>query len=198
MIDLNHHVDGLVLHVEIGILKQFGDGGDIYIAAARGEGAQRRAANHLVGVAQLDLQRRVDIRAVEFLEQIDQVNLYHGIAATHARDEVRNHLRPDHALDDPEDGRLLLDVEVVGALQQLVHAQVLLVDLQHLDQCGLRHLVVLEPVEELVDVVIGGTAQRPRGAFYNTLVAVSQTLPVIVERLVVYERGQDIHKHHRV
>jgi hypothetical protein len=126
------------------------------------------------------------------------MDLDHRITAAHACDKVRNHLGTNHAFDDPEDGRFFLDVEIVRTLQQLMHAQVILVNLQHLDQCGFRDLVVLEPVEELVDVVIGRAAKRPCGAFDDTLVAVGEAFAVVIQRLVVDERGQNIHEHHRM
>ena len=77
------------------------------------------------------------------------------VLATHTSDEVRHHFRPDNILDDLEDGRLFLGVQVVSALQQLVHAQVLLMDAQHLDQRRLRHFGVLKPLQQGVRVVVG-------------------------------------------
>ena len=121
-----------------------------------------------------------------------------GSLPAHPGDEVGNHFGPDRVLDDLEDGGLLLDVEVVGALQQFVHAEVVLVDLEDFDQGRFRDFVVVEQVEQLVGVVVGGAGQRPGGAGHHPLVAVGEPVAVVVEGLVVDERGEDVDKHHRV
>ena len=147
MIDLDHHVHGLVLHVEVRVLEQLRNRGDIHVCAARGEGAERRAAHRLVRVPEFDFER---------------------------------------------------GIEIVGALQEFVHAEVVLVYLQYLDQGRFRDFVVVKPVEQLVDVVVSRAAQRPGGALYDTLVAVGEPLAVVVEGLVVDERGEDVDEDHRV
>ena len=155
MVHLHQHVHGLALYVEVGVLQEPRHRRQIDRGAPFRERAERRAADHLVRILELDLQRLADFRTVEFAEQVDQVHFHDRVLAAHAGHQVRHHLRFDHRFDDLEQRRLFLDVELVGALQQLVHRQIVFVDLQDFDQCGLRDFPVVEEREQRIGVVVG-------------------------------------------
>ena len=52
----DQYVDGLALHVEVRVGQYGGDLFDIYVVAALSQRTQRRAAHHLVVVAELRFQ----------------------------------------------------------------------------------------------------------------------------------------------
>ena len=133
MICVDQDVDRLVLHVEVRIRQHVRHLVDIDIAAAGGQSGQRRAAHHLVWILELHLKGIGDFRFVELGQQVHQVHLDDRIFAAHARDQIGHHIRFNNLFDNLEDGRFFFRLTFVGPAQQLVHAQVLFVNAQHLD-----------------------------------------------------------------
>ena len=144
------------------------------------------------------LARFDDPRINQALEQIHQVHLDDGVLAAHASDQVRNHVGFDRVFNDLEDCGLFLGLAVVGALQQLVDRQVLLVNAQDFDQRWFGDFIVIEKVEQGIRVVIGAAGQRPGCAGNNAFVAVRKALPIHVEILVVDHGAENVYKHHCV
>ena len=79
-----------------------------------------------------------------------------------------------------------------------VHAQIVLVNLQDLDQRGLGHLRIIEEVEKGIGVVIVAARERPGGSSNNAVTAVRKPLLEILECLVVDLARQDVDKDHLV
>ena len=198
VVGLDQHVDGLALDVQIGIREDAGNLFYVYFVAARANGAQRCAAHHLVRILELHLERLVDLGLVELGEQVHQVDLDDRVLAAHAGDQVGHHVGPDRVLDDLEDRRLFLRVAVIGALQQLVNREVLLVHAQYFDQGGFGNLLVVEEFEQAVGVVIGAAGQRPGRTRNDPIVAVRETFAVHLEIPVIDERPEDVDENHRV
>ena len=137
MVELDQYIDGLALYFQVRVqqyLRHFFDG-DVSFPIT--EGIECGAAYELVRVAELHLERPVDFVLIEFRQQPHNVNLDCRVLAAHAVDQVGNHIDRHHIFDDCEKRRLLFWVQFIGALHEIMHAQILFMDLKHLDQRGL-------------------------------------------------------------
>ena len=198
VVDLYHDVDGLVLNFEVRVPKQPADLLDVDIAVTVCERVQRGASNHLVGVAERHFQGPVDVRMLEFCQQVDQVNLDQRVFATHAGNKVRHHVLGHDFFNNAEKRPLLLGTHLVGALQHIMNIQRVLVNLENLDEGGLRDLGVLKETEQLVRIVVVAARQGPRRPGYNAFAAVCKTFFVELEGLVGDLAGQNVDVQHRV
>jgi len=75
------------------------------------------------------------------------MNFDHRVLATHSSNEVGNHARLDRFLDDLEYCCLLFGLAFVGVAQQLMNAEVLLVNAQDLNQRRFRDFRIFEELE---------------------------------------------------
>ena len=126
------------------------------------------------------------------------MNLDRRILAAHPVDQVRHHVLGNDVLDDPEQGRFFLRLQFVGSPQQIVDAEVVLVDFEDLDERGFGDLLVLKEVEQRVGVVVVGARERPGRAGYDALAAVRQAFLVELQGLVVDVACENVNEHHRV
>ena len=198
MVDLYDDIDGLVLNFEVRVPQQPGDLLDVDIAVAVCERPKRGASNHLVRVAERHFQRPVDVLMLEFRQQLDQVNLDERVFAAHAGNKVRHHVLGHDFFNNPEKRPFLLGSHLVGTLQHVMNVQRILVNLENLDQGGLRDIGILKETEQLVRVVVVAARQRPCRAGYDAFAAVCQTLFVELEGLVGDLAGQNVDVQHRV
>ena len=162
VVQLNDDVDGLVHDVEIGIEQQAGDQRDVDGRLRARDAGERRAAHELVAVAQRFLQRLVDVGPVEAREHVDQMRLDERVLAVHARQQIGHHLLGRDLVDELEDGGLLARLQEVDLGEQLADVEPVLVRLQHLDDRGLRVLVLAEQIDEPIDVVALVARRAPR------------------------------------
>ena len=95
-----------------------------------------------------------------------------GVLTRHAINQVGHHVLGDDLLDDLEERRFLFWLDLVGAPHQLVHADLLLVNLEDLDQGALGDLGIVKKLEQFVGVIVRAAGQGPGGAGDDALGAV--------------------------
>ena len=127
------------------------------------------------------VQRPVDVVTLESRQQVHQVNLDGRVLAAHAIDQVRHHLFCDDILDDGKQRSLFLRFEFVGPAQQLVHAEVVLVNLQYLDQCGLGDFVLIEEIEQRKEQELAQAKQALEQAEQRQQEELDQTKRILEE-----------------
>ena len=114
------------------------------------------------------------------------------VLAVHARQQVRHHLLGRDLVDELEDGGLLARLQEVDLAEQLPDVEPVLVRLEHLDDRGLRVLVLAEQVDEPVDVVPLVARERPGRAGDRARIAVGEAASDQRQGLVADEAAQEL------
>ncbi len=155
-------LDRGVLDVDVGVAQQRRDHRGIHLAAAVGDGAQRRRAHQLVRVLERALQRGAHLGRVEAGEQGDDVRARDGVLAVDARDQFVHGVRVHQLARDPEQGGLLVRVLVVGGVQEVAQVEAVLLRGDDVEHRGLGDGRVLQQLEQQARANSCATRRAPR------------------------------------
>ncbi len=161
MIRLDDDIDGLVLHVDLGILEQRADALDVDRTVHSLQRGERGAADELVGIFELSLQRRLHFGRIEPRQQIYDVHACDRVFAPHAADEFRNGTGVRDLAHDPEEGSLLVRLLLIGRRQKLTDAEPRLLSRNHFKDRRLGNPRRGQRLDEQVRRIVAVAGERP-------------------------------------
>ena len=179
-----------ILDIDVRVAQQRRDHRRIHLAAAVGDGAQRRRPHQLVRVLEGPLQRGAHLGSVEPGEQGDDVRARDGVLAVDPRDQFVHAVRVHELACDPEQGGFLVRVLVIGGVQDLAQVEAVLLRCDDVEHRRLGDGRVLQELEQQPGRVVARRGERPCDAGDRARVLLRKRLGKQRKRPVVDERCQ--------
>ena len=163
----------------------------------RGERAERGAADELVGVLELLLQRALDLGLREARQDIDDVQAGDRVFAIQASDQLGQVVVRREFAEDAEQRGLFVGFLLVGGRQDLAHREPRAMRGDHVEQSRLRDALGVERVQQHGGRIGTAARQRPGDARNHARAARDHGFDELGEGLLVDEAGQDLDVGHR-
>ena len=192
MIGLDHHVDGLVLHLDLCVAQHAGDQRHVERSVHARERRQGGGADQLVVVLELLLHRLLDRRGIEAGEDLDDVQARHRVLALDARDQIVDGGFVGDLADDLEQRRPLGRLLRIGGVQQVAHRESGLLRGDHIENRGFWHALLAQGIEERLRRVAAARGQRPGDARGRPPVGVCHGLENLRQRSGVNQLRKDL------
>ncbi|MBV6418604.1 MAG: hypothetical protein CMLOHMNK_03512 [Steroidobacteraceae bacterium] len=197
LVRLDHDIDGLVLHVDFRVPQHLADPLHVDRAVHLVERRERRRAHQLVVVLELLLQCALHRWRIEAREDIEQVQPRNRILALQSPDQLRDRGRVGDLADDAKQRRLFVRLLHVGGVQELAHAEALLLRRDDVEQGGLRYAFLRQRVEQQVRRIGAAARQRPGNTRDHTRTTLDQPAHELWKGLHVDDRRQHVDENDR-